>query len=262
MRTLLTLSLVLTAFCSHAAPRFNGSTGYQFQAGMATVTLTAGMIDNSASQTATGTLQFQLWAGSKPYAGGTISGRLLASSKLDPLKAGQLYRDVRKVVAYTPPPVKGTYHLTLVLTEYRKSGYVIVDHRNITKTLALGPLETLSLTGPFQWQTSYANGTVSLGVAKISHRRTGSTGSLKVALWATTTPFRGGRINGYQICSLSKKALAPGYNYPNLKATVPFTPPPDGTYFITMMLTEFQKDGVHHMMDYLTTPEAFTFKKP
>lgn len=264
MRSVLLASL--TAFLipvtgTGASPRFNGSSGYEFVNNMASLAISTGMIDNSAGKASTGTLQVKLWATSSLYQGGTISGHLLASYKLEPLKAGQFYRDVRKVVPYTPPSVKGTYFITLTLSEYTGSGYVIVDYRNMKNTATLGPLKSFTISGPWRWQTNYASGTLAIEVAKISHRRTGHTGTLKVSVWATDTPYRGGNLQGHQIGFVTKAALESGYSYSNLKTTVTFSPPPDGTYFISLVLSEFD-DGAYRVVDYITSSEAATFKRP
>jgi hypothetical protein len=265
MRTLLvTVFALAAAISSHAAPRINGAVKYEWLNNMASMALSVGMVDNSAGTRTSGTLQVKLIASNKPGDGSPVSGHVLASFKLEPLKAGQLYRDLRKVVTYNPPPVKGTYHLVMTLTEYTgtgPTGYVMVDYRNMSKTVALGPLEKVSIAGPWRWQSNYAARTLLIEAGKISHRRAGRTGSLKISVWATATPFRGGQVRGYELGQATKKGLEPGYSYTNFKATVPFTAPPNGTYFITLMVSEYLEDG-YHMMDYLTSQEAATFAKP
>ena len=265
MRLLLpVLFIAATVAHSHAAPKFNGAMGYEWASNMSTMTLSVGMVDNTAGKNTTGTLQVKMWASKTPGNGGPVSGDLLGSFKLDPLKPGQLYRDLRKVVPYTPPSAKGTYYLVLTLVEYTgtgSTGYVMVDHRNMSKTVALGPLEKVSIAGPWKWQSNYAARTIAFEAGKISHRKTARTGSLKVSLWATKTPFRGGQIQGWQLGAVTKKGLEPGYSYTNFKTSAAFTPPPDGTYFITLMVSEYLEDG-YHMMDYLTSSEAATFNAP
>lgn len=264
MRSVLLASLsalLLPVIHTEAAARFNGSSGYQFVNNMASLAISTGMIDNSAGKASTGTLQVKLWATKSLYKGGSISGHLLASYKLEPLKAGQFYRDVRKVVAYTPPPVKGTYYITLTLSEYTGSGYAIVDCRNMKNTAALGPLKTFTISAPWRWQTNYVSNTMVIEAAKISHRRPGHTGTLKVSVWVTDTPYRGGNLEGHQIGFVTKEALESGYSYSNLKTTAKFSPPPDGTYFMSLVLSEFD-DGAYRVVDYITSTEAATFKKP
>jgi hypothetical protein len=249
-------------FPTSAAPRFNGSTGYEFLNNMASVAISVGMIDNTTPKAGTtGTLMVKLYATTTPYTGGSINGYVVGSFKLDQLKAGQFYRDLRKVVPYVAPSAKGSYYMTLTLLEYGTNGYSIVDYRNMKNTAALGPLKTFTLTGPWRWQTSYTAGTVAIEVAKVSHRRQGKTGTLKVSVWATDTPHRGGGITGHQIGFFTKDGLESGYSYTGLKQTVKFSPPPDGTYFITLALAEWD-DGAYRIVDYITSSEASTFKRP
>ncbi len=258
---LLPVALQLFTASAFASPKFNGSTGYQFSSNMSTVTITTGLIDNTNGRNTTGSIMVKLYATTSPYQSGAITGYTIASYKLNALKAGQFYRDLEKVVPYTAPTAKGTYYITLGLLEYDGSRYVLVDHRNMSKTVTLSPQELLSISSPWSWQTSYVNRTVTLSVGKVSHRRTGRTGSLKIAVWATVAPYRGGKISGYQICSLSKKPLEVGYSYSDIKTTAPFSPPPDGTYFITLVLTE--SDGEKYLIrDYITSSTASTFEAP
>lgn len=250
-----------TSLTAEAAPRFNGFNDYEFVGNMASVAINVGMIDNSAGKGGTGSLLVKLYATKTLYSGGSISGAVVGSFKLDPLKAGQVYRDLHKVVPYEPPTVKGTYYMTLALLEFQVNGYAVVDYRNLKNTATLAPLKTFTIEGPWLWQTNTAAGTMDLGIGKISHRRTAATGTLKLSQWATVAPYHGGELNGYEIGSITKDKLESGYSYTGLKQMLKFTPPPDGTYFVTLMLSEFQ-NGAYRMVDYLKNAEAYTFKKP
>ena len=255
------LFVCTTSFKAQAAPRFNGSTGYEFVNNMASVAINVGMIDNTASKSGTGTLLVKLYATKTPYNGGSISGNIVGSFKLDQIKAGQFYRDLHQVVPYVPPTANGTYFMTITLLEYQQNGYVVVDHRNMPNTATLGPLKNFVLERPWRWQTNYATGTMDIEVGKISHREARTTGTLKIAQWATVAPYHGGNLTGFEIGSFTKDGLLPGYTYTALKSTVKFTPPPDGTYFVSLVLGEWQ-NGAYRTVDFLTTSEATTFKKP
>lgn len=258
LRTLF-LVCFLTALTAHAAPRLTGPVRYAFNNQMTTVTLEADMIKNDSKENATGSLKFQLWASSAPYAGGTIRGHLLATTdKITGLGPGQYYQNFKKTVAYDPPPAKGTYNITYVLLEYKSGGYVIVDHVNSSTLKTLGPLPLFSMEGPWRWQTSYEGGTVDLSVAKISHRRTGHTGSLKLSVWMTDSPYNGGKLVGYEIGQVRKDPLQPGYTYTDVKNTAKFVPPPAGNYYPVLVLSESDGDNfnvVAHITS--TTPARF-----
>lgn len=81
----------------------------------------------------TGTLRLELWACSKPYTGGTLSGVKMGSVQKNPLKPGYAYTDVDNITQYTSPP-PGTYHVILVLMHYSNGKYSIVDWKNPSST--------------------------------------------------------------------------------------------------------------------------------
>jgi hypothetical protein len=244
----------------HAAPKFNGAVSYEFVNQGASIAISTGLIENPGKENATGTMQVQLWATARPYKGGNISGKIIGSYRLEGIKAGQFYRDLRKVVEYTAPSARATYYLTLVLTEYRDGGYVIVDWRNMSHTAVLAPLKPFTLTGPCSWKSSYEGGTVDIKVAQISHHQKGTTGSLKLAVWATVAPYKGGSLKGWQLGSVTKVGLKPGFTYSNVKNTARFTPPPSGTYYSVIVLSEFGRDQAYHIVDYYPLSDAATFK--
>lgn len=240
-----------------AKPRFNGSVGYEFVNNGESLAITTGLIDNSVSTAGTGTLQVVLWATTSPYKGGSISGKQLGTYKLTPLKAGQYYRDLRKVVTYRPPSTKGTYFITLTLSEFSNNAFGIVDYRNMPNALTLAPFKAFTMS-TCSWQSNPNEGTVALSVGKISHRSKGKTGSLKISIWATDAPYRGGNLVGHSIGYVVKDGLEAGYSYTNLKLTAKYTPPPKGTYSTVWVLSQYNQ-GKYTIVDYITTHQFATF---
>jgi hypothetical protein len=206
----------------------------------------------------------KLWAMDKPYTGGSLGGYLLGSYKLNGLNPGSQYTAPQRIVTYTAPPEKKNYYICLALVEYSAStkGYVIADTRNMPNTALLGPQKKFEMVGPWTWQTSLEGGTIDMNVAKISHHRTGATGSLKLSVWASKEPYDGGTLHGYELGSVSKKALQPGYTYTNVKNVAKYTPPPDGTYFVYLVLFEFGSNEKYEIVSYLSNSKMSTFKKP
>ena len=258
------LFLFIFALCAQvqASPRFAGPVRYDFNPQMTSVTLDAVLIKNDSHENASGTLKLQLWASAAPYIIGTISGHLLASTdKIDGLGPGQYYENFHRTVAYSPPTASGTYYLTFLLLEYKGGAYVIVNHVNIAAPKALGPLQLFSMEAPWRWQTSKEGGTIDISVAKISHRRTGATGTLKLSVWLTDQPYRGGRLVGYEIGQVRKDPLQVGYTYSNVQNTAKFTPPPAGTYYPTLVLSE--SDGSQfNTVAYLNSASPASFGPP
>ena len=230
-----------------AGPKITGGTHYQFGAGNAAVTFGCEGISNPSKENATGTLKMELWALQAPHTGGGISGILLADYKLDGLNPGGSYGTVRKTVKAAAPARRQSYVLCLTLMEYQGGAYVISDYRNYANPVVLGPQALFSLAGPWHWQSSLEGGTVDIAVAKISHTRTASTGTLKLALWATSSPYTGGAIQGYKLGEVSKAALKPGYTYADVKNTAKYTAPPHGTYYVSLLLSEF--DGAEYRIE-------------
>ena len=236
--SLLLLAIVLLPSSLLAAPQWTGPLRYEFVNQQTQVALSAELISNSSRENATGTLEVQLWAGSEPYEGGTIHGVMLGNARLEGLAAGQVYKGLRRVVPYTPPNVRGNYYLTMLLLEFRGGTYVIVQHSSFTNPVNLGPLSLFTMEGPWHYQVSSEGGTVDLSVAKISHRRTGNTGSLKLAIWATAAPYRGGPLRGFEITAVRKDALKPGFAYTNVANVGKYVKPPPGEYYLSLVLFE------------------------
>lgn len=251
--------LCLTCNSALAGPKFYGSAKYQFSNSNTMVTFGCGGINNPSKENATGTLIVKLWAISGPYTGGTISGKALGEYKLEGLNPGAYYSPVTKTIKASLPSTKKHYNICLTLLEYTSSGYKIVDYRNFDNTALLGPVDLFSLTGPWSWKSSTEGGTLDISVAKISHTRSGNTGSLKLSVWATKSPYRGGTLSGYQLGVVTKAALKPGYSYSAVKNTAKYKAPPAGGYHITLILSEY--DGSEYVIrDYIPASSTYTFQ--
>ncbi len=250
--------VLLMAVNATAAPKFYGSARYQFSNQGTMVTFGCGGVKNDSATGTTGTILVRLWALAAPYASGTISGKVLGEYKLTGLKPGSYYSPVSKTLKAVLPSTRKQYHLCLTVSEYRSSGYVITDHRNFSDRISLGPVDLFNLAGPWKWAVSGQAGTVDLQVAKITHTRSGSTGTLKLALWATDAPYRGGGIKGYQLGFVTKAALKPGYSYSAVKNLAPYKKPPSGRYYLSLVLSEFS-GGDYKIVDYLPSSTPATF---
>lgn len=250
---------MLVASSAFADAKMTGSTRFQFAAQNASVTFGCDRVQNTSKENATGTLMMRLWALDRPYTSGTISGKILASYKLEGLDAGCSYPNVSRTVATTLPSRRADYVLCLTLLEYKNGGYVIVDHRNFAGCTVLGPLPLFTMSGPWRWQTSNEGGTVDIEVAKISHTRTADTGTLKLSVWATDRPYRGGSIEGYQIGSVKKDPLKKGFQYTNVRNTAKYSKPPAGVYYVCIVLSEYS-DNQYKIVSYLTSNSTSTFQ--
>jgi hypothetical protein len=259
-RVLLIFALSLPAGLQ-AAPKIKGAVNYQFNASSTSVTLSCERIQNDSAENATGTVEVKLWALTSAYQGGGISGHVLASYKLEGLRPGMGYPAPKRTLKPVMPARKANYYIVLTVSEYRKGGYVITDWRQFSKTASLGPLKLFTLGGAWSWQTSYEGGTLDLKVDKISHNRTGKTGSLRLAVWATKSPYKGGDISGWQLGFVDKKALEPGYSYNDVENVARLKRPPAGTYHMSLVLSEY-RDGSYVIVDYRPGAKTASFSGP
>ena len=68
----------------------------------------------------------------------------------------------------------------------------------------------------------------------------GSSGSLRLELWAATSPYSGGTFTGYKLAQASLGIL-PYNNYYSMVDIdgIAFNPPPDGTWIFILFVTEY-----------------------
>ena len=79
------------------------------------------------------------------------------------------------------------------------------------------------------------------------------TGTLRLELWATTSPpaYQGGPFFGTRLAIFPNNGqLAPGYSYININGNTPYTVPAYGTYWIVLMLAEY-------LPGFCSNPDSF-----
>lgn len=105
---------------------------------------------------------------------------------------------------------------------------------------------------------SYSNGQATLSAAMVRNdRRGGQSGSLRMILWATKTKYQGGTITGWEIATADLDPLKGGYHFSDLRRTVPLVPPPAGSYWMTLTLSEYNNG--YRVMDYVNYSRKETF---
>lgn len=106
-----------------------------------------------------------------------------------------------------------------------------------------GP-DSIALSGSASWKVTGRN--VDISVEKIENNRpSGSvSGTLRLTLWATSSPYEGGGITGYVLGRLQLAGqLSGGFYRENIQGLVPYTRPRAGSYFTTLTLEEFSGSG-------------------
>ena len=114
----------------------------------------------------------------------------------------------------------------------------------------------LNLQGTVTYSYVYigSSGTLRMTVGEVRNSRIGGvSGTLRLALWATTTvPVFGQTIFAYTLGTYTLGQLSGGTSFFNVDSgTVGFTTPPSGSYYITMALQEF--DGAQYVYQDLYT---------
>ncbi len=78
-----------------------------------------------------------------------------------------------------------------------------------------------------------------------------NSGTLRLKLWATDEPYSGGSINGYTLGTYELGPLRALNSYNDVEASVSYSSPPAGSYFITMTLTEWNGSN-DVIVDYIS----------
>jgi hypothetical protein len=147
----------------------------------------------------------------------------------------------------------------------RKAGGPTADSdtgtHSITKTLASG----LYMVGNFSYTSTATAVTISLDQIN-NDSFTYTTGTLRLELWATSVaPARGVGFTGYQLAiAPTLNPMAPRTFYSNVVRTTTYTLPPNGTYWMVLVLTEFNTacSGNYCIVDSGVFPNQHTFGSP
>ncbi len=260
LRSLLLFTFLASALAGHCTYlTLEGTVGWRTSGDY--ITITADQVVNNESGGASGSLRLRVWATTTPYGGGYISGYVMGTRSFrSVLEGGYYFYDISGTVAYHRPPA-GQYYTTMTLEEYDGGTWWIVDYRTFDGLTSFGGAGgsggtgggyngDLNLEGTVSW--SSRGSLVTLRAGEISNDRvSGRSGSLRLRLWATSTPYEGGTIRGYIMGTKSFRALDAGYYYYDIAKTVTFTRPPRGYYYTTMTLQEYS-GGRWYIVDYVT----------
>ena len=108
------------------------------------------------------------------------------------------------------------------------------------KTLSDG----IYMSGSFTYL--FTGGAVGITLDKINNTSGSTSGTLRLSLWATTyQPSRGASLTGYRLVNfITFDPLPSGNYYYNIvRASSTYSPPPNGTYWIVLVLDEYDPSG-------------------
>jgi hypothetical protein len=201
---------------------------------------------------------FTIQAGFRYFMDGGNSGLdtyVIPANQVANFKANttfQYYTDYSGVGDTAQP---GYYELNLAPGTY----YLCFRNHSSIKKAAVYTLERwriynqpggIDLSGSSSWNTSGSY--VNIAVDKVSNTNAGgSSGSLRLRLWATRSPYAGGSISGYVLGVHNLNPLPAGYYYSTVHGYVPFSRPPSGYYFTTITLEQYTATG-WYISDYVT----------
>ncbi len=108
---------------------------------------------------------------------------------------------------------------------------------------------------------SYAiqDNVVSFEVESIVNYQQTATDPMHLRLYATPEPYSGGPLQGHELAAYPlAQGLNPNGTRTDLRGTAAYTPPPAGTYYLTVVLTELS-EGQDLIADYVafTDPRSF-----
>ena len=86
----------------------------------------------------------------------------------------------------------------------------------------------------------------------------GTSGTLKIALYASYSQYYGGSITGYSLFEMNLGELSGGYSFNNISDYGSISRPPSGVYFMTILLLEYSYSG-YEIIDYLSMDSFGTF---
>lgn len=226
------------------------------------VTLRAAKVVNQSATRTSGSLKLSLWATASRYTGGSISGYETASIDLAPLSPNYHYSGIARETSFREPPA-GVYWMTMLLSEWSGSEWLIVDHVSFSSQTSFGGpgggggSGALRLIGTSTYQIR--GGEVRITTERIENTMSRASNALRLELWASTSPYSGGSITGYSTAAIRfTNTLGANQYFANIDQTVNFQPPPAGSYSMTLLLLE-QQGSEFVIRDAQSFPDRQTF---
>ncbi|MBL9114306.1 MAG: hypothetical protein JNJ83_04815 [Verrucomicrobiaceae bacterium] len=101
----------------------------------------------------------------------------------------------------------------------------------------VAPKDRFSAEGA-SWNINGETGNVRIQLRKLTFNHGGNTGTIKLVLFASRTPFKPG-ASGWPIAESRLGQLNERQFYSNLSKNANLVRPPVGTYYVTLMVQEF-----------------------
>jgi hypothetical protein len=265
-RSLVLLALILVSSLRAQEIDLSGETSWS-KVG-STIRISADRVDNFRDSGVSGDLRLRIWATYEIDDGtNDLTGFVLGTYNLRPLPAGYYYENLSRVVRYNRPP-PGLYYTTITLEERAVDGWFIMDSENFPgivnfgrygygKAEDLGRNGDVGFVGDVIWLAG--NGRVQIYTEEMLNQRGSRSGTLRIRLWATATPYAGESIlEGYPMATRGVGRLSSGGSIPLFSRSAIFRAPPTGEYYVTMTLEEAVPGG-WNIVDYVTFSDTSIF---
>ncbi|BAY21507.1 hypothetical protein NIES2100_12610 [Calothrix sp. NIES-2100] len=245
--------------CSQAFPKPSTIEGLGYTISGSTVKIRADKLVNNRKGGTSGTLKLKLWATSSPNDIANINdnGHIFAETQFDTLEGGYHYPNIEHNVPYQRPPA-GTYYIVATLHEYEtENKWPIYDWVSVNGQITSKPLIIEGTVG-----YTISGSTVEIRTDKLIHNRKGITsGTLKLQLWATSSPNDIANINenGHVFAETQFGTLKEMKSH-QIKNTVPYQRPPAGTYYVVATLHEYETENKWTIHDWVSVNGQITSK--
>lgn len=109
-------------------PHLEGAAGYKLHEDGRVSVHVDRVVNPRATDNLSGSLSLQLWASDQPYAGGSLSGTLLASHELGQVRGQDALTFGEELRSTLAQPLPAPSHLALALCEWTALGYLVRDY--------------------------------------------------------------------------------------------------------------------------------------
>lgn len=130
-----------------------------------------------------------------------------------------------------------------------------IERANTPKSVADG----LYMSGQFTYVLQ--GGVASITLQRVNNESfSRTTGTLQLSLWATTyEPQRGAGITGYRLATFPSLGVLPPRTYfEDIARSANYVPPPNGTYWLVLVLAEYNPAGCPSNSDGYCLEDTFT----
>ena len=117
---------------------------------------------------------------------------------------------------------------------------IIVPLHAQNGNIDVAPAERYRIEGG-SWNINGETGNVNIKLNKLTFNHGGTTGGIKLMIWASSQPYQPG-TRGFTVAESSLGQLKSRQFYSNLSRNAKLIRPPVGTYYMTLMVLEWRNN--------------------